>query len=54
MLYVDDIILTALSPALLRRITRLLHSEFAMTDLRDLHHFLGISVTRSSGGLFLS
>jgi len=25
-----------------------------MTDLGDLHHFLGISVTRSSEGLFLS
>jgi hypothetical protein len=25
-----------------------------MTDLSDLHHFLGISVTRSSEGLFLS
>jgi hypothetical protein len=25
-----------------------------MTDLRDLHHFLGISVTRSTDGLFLS
>ena len=54
LLYVDDIILTASSTSLLRRITELLHSEFAMTDLRDLHHFLGISVTRSSGGLFLS
>ena len=25
----------------------------AMTDLGDLHHFLGISVTRTSDGLFL-
>ena len=31
-----------------------LHSEFAMIDLGALHHFLGISVTRSSQGLFLS
>jgi hypothetical protein len=54
LLYVDDIILTASSTALLRRLTQLLHSEFAMTDLGDLHHFLGISVTRSADGLFLS
>ena len=54
LLYVDDIILTASSTDLLRRLTGLLHSEFAMTDLGDLHHFLGISVTRSSDGLFLS
>ena len=25
-----------------------------MTDLGDLHHFLGISATRSANGLFLS
>ena len=54
LLYVDDIILTASSTRLLHRIIELLHSEFAMTDLGDLHHFLGISVTRSSDGLFLS
>jgi hypothetical protein len=53
LLYVDDIILTASSTRLLRLITESLHSEFAMTDLGDLH-FLGISVTRSSDGLFLS
>jgi hypothetical protein len=54
LLYVDDIILTNSSTRLLRRLTELLHSEFAMTDLGDLHHFLGISVTRSKDGLFLS
>jgi hypothetical protein len=54
LLYVDDIILTASSTRLLRRITELLHSEFTMTNLGDLHHFLGISITRSSDGLFLS
>jgi hypothetical protein len=31
-----------------------LSSEFAMTDLGAFHHFLGIVVTRSSDGLFLS
>jgi hypothetical protein len=54
LLYVDDIILTASTTQLLRRLTELLHSEFAMTDLGDLHHFLGISVTRSKDDLFLS
>ena len=54
LLYVDDIVLTASSTALLHRITERLHSEFAMTDLGDLHHFLGISVTRSTDGHFLS
>ncbi|WVZ67198.1 LOW QUALITY PROTEIN: hypothetical protein U9M48_016313 [Paspalum notatum var. saurae] len=54
LLYVDDIILTASSADLLQLLADRLHSEFAMTDLGDLHHFLGISVTRSSEGLFLS
>ncbi|WVZ93630.1 hypothetical protein U9M48_039595 [Paspalum notatum var. saurae] len=52
--YVDDIILTASSPALLQRLIDRLHSEFAMTDLGDLHDFLNISVMRSSDGFFLS
>ncbi|WVZ89852.1 hypothetical protein U9M48_036205 [Paspalum notatum var. saurae] len=54
LLYVDDIVLTASLTALLQHITERLHTEFAMTDLGNLHHFLGVSVTRSSDGLFLS
>jgi hypothetical protein len=54
LLYVDDIILTASSTDLLQRFIILLHSEFAMTDLGDLHHFLNISVTCSSDEIFLS
>jgi hypothetical protein len=54
LLYVDDIVLTASSSTLLQAIMGRLHSEFAMTDLGALHHFLGISVSRSSNGLFLS
>nr|XP_034570869.1 uncharacterized mitochondrial protein AtMg00810-like [Setaria viridis] len=42
------------SSTLLRHIMGRLHSEFAMMDLGDLHHFLSISITRSSQGLFLS
>jgi hypothetical protein len=54
LLYVDDIVLTASTPALLQRLTDRLHSEFAMTDLGDLHFFLGISVQRSADGFHLS
>jgi hypothetical protein len=54
LVYVDDIIVTASSSGFLQRILDRLHSEFAMTDLGDLHYFLGIVVTRSSDGLFLS
>lgn len=54
LLYVDDIILTASSASLLHHVISQLHNEFSTTDLGELHHFLGINVTRSSRGLFLS
>jgi len=54
LLYVDDIILTASTPALLQRLMARLQSEFAMTDLGALHHFLGVAVTRTSDGLIMS
>ncbi|XP_026439320.1 uncharacterized protein LOC113338009 [Papaver somniferum] len=54
LLYVDDIILTASTDALLSRFIDLMKREFSMTDLGPLHHFLGITATRSSSGLFLS
>lgn len=54
LLYVDDIVLTGSSSKILSHIISLLSTEFSMTDLGDLHHFLGISTTRSVDGLFLS
>ncbi|GJV37980.1 ribonuclease H-like domain-containing protein [Tanacetum coccineum] len=54
LLYVDDIILTACSTLLQQCIISLLHAEFAMTDLGPLNYFLGISVTRTTSGIFLS
>jgi hypothetical protein len=52
LLYVDDIILTASSTALLRRTISALQWEFAM-DLGPLHHFLGITVERHPDEMFL-
>ncbi|GJY49883.1 ribonuclease H-like domain-containing protein [Tanacetum coccineum] len=48
LLYVDDIVLTASSTALLQRIIASLHAEFSMTDLGPLNYFLGVSVTRNT------
>ena len=53
LLYVDDIILTASSPALLQQITARLGTEFALKDLGALHYFLGIEVVRRATGFFL-
>uniref|UniRef100_A0A8R7RGA9 Reverse transcriptase Ty1/copia-type domain-containing protein n=1 Tax=Triticum urartu TaxID=4572 RepID=A0A8R7RGA9_TRIUA len=54
LLYVDDIVLTASSSCLLQHIQQRLFSEFSMKDLSPLYNLLGISVTRSSSGFFLS
>jgi hypothetical protein len=53
LLYVDDIILTASSMALLRRTISALQREFTMKDLGPLHHFLGVTVERRPDGMFL-
>jgi hypothetical protein len=54
LLYVDDIILTASTTSTLQHIIDALHREFAMSDLGDIHHFLGVNVHRTPHGLFLS
>lgn len=54
LLYVDDIILTASSDALIRRVIMALQEEFSMKDLGPLHHFLGLSVSRQNGAFLLS
>nr|XP_020195612.2 uncharacterized mitochondrial protein AtMg00810-like [Aegilops tauschii subsp. strangulata] len=53
LLYVDDIILTASSPELLRQHTARLSAEFAIKNLGPLHYFLGIEVVRCADGFFL-
>jgi hypothetical protein len=54
LLYVDDIVLTASSTALLQQTISTLKQEFIMKDLGLLHHFLGVSVQHQAGGLFLT
>lgn len=54
LLYVDDIILTANTPTFLSHIISKLCSQFAMSDLGPLRHFLGIQVTTTATGLVLS
>jgi len=54
LLYVDDIVLTASSQQLLRRVINALMKEFAMKDLGPLHHFLAMAVQRQGDTLFLS
>jgi hypothetical protein len=53
LLYVDDIILTASSAALLHDIVTRLGASLAIKDLGPVHYFLGFQVTRSPQGFFL-
>jgi hypothetical protein len=53
LLYVDDIVPTASSTQLLQRIITSLQQEFAMKDLGQLHHFLGVTVEPRQTGLLL-
>ncbi|KAK1677814.1 hypothetical protein QYE76_038662 [Lolium multiflorum] len=54
LLYVDDIIVTASDSTTLRHVIDSLNHEFSMSDLGDVHHFLGVNVQRTPRGLFLS
>src|SRR6185503_2685107 len=53
LLYVDDIVLTASSQQLLERVISFLQQEFAMRDLGQLHHLLGVTVETRPSGLSL-
>jgi hypothetical protein len=54
LLYVDDIVLTASSAALLQQTISALKQEFTKKNLRPLHHFLRVSVQHQADGLFLT
>ncbi|XP_071704527.1 uncharacterized mitochondrial protein AtMg00810-like [Rutidosis leptorrhynchoides] len=53
LLYVDDIILATSSDHLRGQLMAKMACEFAMKDLGPLSSFLGISVNRSTNGLFI-
>jgi len=54
LVYVDDIIVASSSQEATNALLMDLKKEFALTDLRDLHYFLGIGVTIDSNELVLS
>lgn len=54
LVYVDDIIISGDSKALLNDVIQRLSMTCALKDLGTLHYFLGVEATFFSGGLFLS
>ncbi|GKB39599.1 retrovirus-related pol polyprotein from transposon RE1 [Tanacetum coccineum] len=54
LVYVDDLILTGNNETMLTSFTMHLNSEFTIKDLGDLCYFLGLEVSYTEDGLFLS
>jgi hypothetical protein len=54
LVYVDDIIVVNSLLKATMLLLRNLEKEFALKDLRDLHYFLGIEVTKLQDGIMLS
>ncbi|XP_070667334.1 uncharacterized mitochondrial protein AtMg00810-like [Malus domestica] len=54
LLYVDDILITGSDSAAIDITIRALTKEFDIKDLGALHYFLGIQITQTSSGMFLS
>ena len=53
LVYVDDVVVTGSSHALVDQFIHLLATRFSIKDLGNLSYFLGIEVTRTSSGLHL-
>jgi hypothetical protein len=53
-LYVDDLVFTGNDLEMLHEFKLSMMKEFEMTDMGELHHFLGIEVTQSNKGVFIS
>jgi hypothetical protein len=54
LIYLDDIIMASSSAEATNTLVHDLHKDFALKDLKNLHHFLGIEVTRFDRGLLLT
>jgi hypothetical protein len=54
LIYVDDIIITCSSHAVIQSLLRELHNDFAVKDLGPLNYFLGIQVMPCNQGIILS
>ena len=53
-IYVDDLVIGGEHLADIEHIKKLLSSRFEMTDMKELHYFLGIEVIRTPDGIMLS
>jgi hypothetical protein len=54
LVYVDDIIVASSSQDATNALLKNLESDFVLEDLRGLHYFLGIEVTKTKEGILLT
>lgn len=54
LIYVDDILITGNDGNVITSLERFLHIRFRIKDLGDLKFFLGIEVSRSNKGIYIS
>ncbi|KAL2231261.1 UNVERIFIED_CONTAM: Retrovirus-related Pol polyprotein from transposon RE2 [Sesamum indicum] len=54
LVYVDDIVVTTPSLALIQSVKDYLHALFTIKDLGDARYFLGLEIARGSDGLYLA
>ena len=54
LIYVDDILITGNDPEAINALKRFLHGHFKIKDLGNLKYFLGIEVSQSKKGIFIS
>ncbi|KAL0406178.1 UNVERIFIED_CONTAM: Retrovirus-related Pol polyprotein from transposon RE2 [Sesamum latifolium] len=54
LVYVDDILVTAPTVALIQSVKDYLHSFFSIKDLGDARYFLGLEVARNSDGIYVA
>ena len=54
LLYVDDMIITGDDLSGIQELKNFLNQQFEMKDLRHLSYFLGLEITRSTDGLYIT
>jgi hypothetical protein len=54
LVYVDDIILTGSNASAIDSLIKALSMDFPLTNLGNLHYFLGVAVTKQHNGIHLS
>ena len=53
-IYVDDLVIVSEHLIEINRVKSLLSDKFDLTDMKELHYFLGIEVIRTPAGIMIS